>query len=84
MHLRLLIIINTNQQNIPCIRCNGSRVMLSFNLIQCRFRILVPFQFYYKRRKIVSVLRLWQKDKIGKTAPGRKFTNGFEVILYGT
>ena len=32
MHLRLLIIINSNQQNIPCIRCNGSRVMLSFNM----------------------------------------------------
>lgn len=84
MYLRLLIIINSNQQNIPRIRCNGSRVMLSLDLIQCCFRILVLFQFYYKRRKIVSVFRLWQKDKIGKTAPGRKFTNGFEVILHRT
>lgn len=69
MHLRLLIIINTNQQNIPCIRCNGSRVMLSFNLIQCRFRILVPFQFYYKRRKIVSYSGFGRKTKSEKPRP---------------
>ena len=83
MHLRLLIIINTNQQNIPRIRCNGSRVVLFLNLISAVFAFLFHFSSTTSAGKS-SVFRLWQKDKIGKTAPGRKFTNGFEVILHRT
>ena len=49
MFLRLLIIINPNQQNLPSIFCNRLRIFFLGNLLKSRFRILIPFQFYYER-----------------------------------
>ena len=64
MLFTFLVIINSHKQNITGIIWNRGWVFSVFNLLYCRLRFLVPFQFNNQCRISTFIFRLRDKNKI--------------------
>lgn len=82
MLLAVLIIIDTNQQNLARVIQYRSWIILLPDLLQSSPGILIPFQFYNQCRIVIPVFRLRYEHEISKTSTCWQFPDGLEVILH--
>ena len=79
MPAALFIILNTGKEHISIIGPECFAIVFLFDLCNCAFGRMIPFQFHYDGR-LAGMILAWQEYKVCKTVSCRHFPHSHIIL----